>query len=268
MSLKIHPSAVIDKTAVLEDGVEVGPFAVIGPKTKIGAGTKIGPHCVIENCVMGKNNDLIGSSFIGVKPQDLSYDGAPSTVEIGDNNQIRECVTIHRSTSVEHPTTVGSNCLFMANAHVAHDCVVGSGVIMVNSAGLAGHVLVEDRAIISGFVGVHQFSRIGTFAMISAATGVGKDIAPYCIAQGYRAGLVGLNLVGLRRAGMTRETIKSIKDTYKILFMSHLNMSDALPQAEAQANTPEAKHMVEFCKNTKRGMVMARMRIKADEIDD
>ncbi|MDR0292366.1 MAG: acyl-ACP--UDP-N-acetylglucosamine O-acyltransferase [Elusimicrobium sp.] len=268
MALTIHPSAIIDKTAVLEDGVEVGPFVVIGPKTKIGSGTKIGPHCVIEHCEMGKNNELIASSFIGVKPQDLSYSGAPSMVVMGDNNKIRECVTIHRSGSVEHPTKIGSNCLLMANAHVAHDCVIGSGVILVNSTGLAGHVLVEDRAIISGLVGAHQFCRVGTFAMVSGATGIHKDIAPYCIAQGYRAGLVGLNLIGLRRAGMTRETIKSIKDTYKILFMSDLNMSDALPKAQAQANTPEAKHMVEFCKNTKRGMAKARMRMSAEEADE
>jgi len=267
MALKIHPSAVIDKTAVLEDGVEVGPFVVIGPKTKIGAGSKIGPHCVIEHCEMGKNNELIASSFIGVKPQDLSYNGAPSMVVMGDDNKIRECVTIHRSGSVEHPTKIGNNCLLMANTHVAHDCNVGNGVIMVNSTGLAGHVLVEDRAIISGMVGVHQFCRIGTFAMISGSTGVGKDIAPYCIAEGFRAGLVGLNVIGLRRAGMSRETIASIKEAYKILFMSHLNMSDAVAQAEKTVKTPEAKHMVEFCKNSKRGMTIARTDMPEAEIN-
>ena len=265
MALKIHPSAVIDKTAILEDGVEIGPFVVIGPKTKIGSGTKIGPHCVLEHCEIGKNNEFIASAFIGMKPQDLSYKAAPTMVVIGGNNQIRECVTIHRATTVEHPTKIGSGGLFMGNTHIAHDCVIGDGVIIVNNSGFAGHVIIEDKAVISGYVGAHQFCRIGTLAMVSGSTGVHKDIAPYCTAQGYRAGLVGLNLVGLRRAGMNRDTVKSIKDIYRILFMSHLNMSDAVLQAEAQAKTPEAKHMVEFCKNSKRGMAIARMNMTAED---
>ncbi|MGB2578453.1 UDP-N-acetylglucosamine acyltransferase [Elusimicrobium simillimum] len=265
MPVNIHPSAVVDKTAILEDNVEIGPFVVIGPKVKIGAGSKIGPHCVVEHCEMGKNNELVASCFVGIKPQDLSYKGEPTMVVMGDGNKIRECVTIHRSTDLEVPTRLGNNCLIMANAHLAHDCQVGSGVILANSCGIAGHVIIEDRAIISGLCGAHQFCRVGSMAMVSGATGIHKDIAPYCTAQGYRAGLVGLNIIGLRRNGLSRETIKSIKDTYKILFMSDLIFSEALVEAEKQAATPEAKHMVDFCKNSKRGMAMARMKMTEED---
>ncbi|WP_424245633.1 UDP-N-acetylglucosamine acyltransferase [Elusimicrobium posterum] len=259
MSLKIHPMAVVDKTAVLGDNVEIAPFAVIGPNVKIGDGSYIGPHCVVENVEMGKNNELVAGCYVGVKPQDLSYKGEPTMVVMGDSNKIREAATIHRSTDVNVPTRLGSYCLVMANAHVAHDCQIGNGVILVNSVGLAGHIIVEDKAIISGLCGAHQFCRVGTMAMVSGATGINKDIAPYCIAQGYRAGLVGLNLVGLRRNGLSRETIKSLKDTYKILFLTPVPFTEAIAKAEAQAQTAEAKHMVEFCKNSKRGMAMARM---------
>ncbi|ACC97645.1 Acyl-(acyl-carrier-protein)/UDP-N- acetylglucosamine O-acyltransferase [Elusimicrobium minutum Pei191] len=267
MSLKIHPSAVVDKSAVLEDNVEIGPFVVIGANVKIGSGSYVGPHCVVENCVMGKNNELVAGCYVGIKPQDLSYKGIPSMVVMGDGNKIREAATIHRSSSVETPTKIGSNCLFMAGSHVAHDCEVGNGVIIANVTGIAGHCIIEDKAIISGLVGAHQFCRIGTMCMVSGASGVHKDIAPYCIAQGYRAGLVGLNVIGLRRNGFSRETIKSIKDTYKNLFLSGLIFSEAVEKAAAEASTPEAKHMVDFCRNSKRGMAIARMKMTGDEIE-
>ena len=181
---KIHPTAVVDPSAQIDPSTEIGPYTVIGKGVVIGKNNKIGPFCVIENTTMGDNNELIASSFIGVKPQDLSYKDEPTRVTLGNGNKIRECVTIHRSTDLNSPTSVGNNCLLMANSHVAHDCHLGSNIIVANSTGIAGHVVVEDRVVMSGMVGVHQFARIGTMAMLSGGTMAPQDVPPYCIAQG------------------------------------------------------------------------------------
>ena len=254
----IHPTCVVDPSAKIDPSTEIGPYTVIGKDVVIGKNNKIGPFCVIENTTLGDGNELIASAFIGVKPQDLSYKDEPTRVVIGNGNKIRECVTIHRSTDVNVPTTVGDNCLLMANAHVAHDCHLGSNIIIANSTAVAGHVVVEDRAIISGLIGIHQFSRIGTMAMISGNTGVAQDIPPYCIAQGERAKVVGINLVGLRRNGLSNETILSIKRAFKVLFRSGKLLKDACAELEASNPCAEVQHLVDFCKNSKRGVVSAR----------
>lgn len=255
----IHPTAVIDPSAQIDPSTYVGPFVVIGPDVQIGKNNHIGPHCVIENTTMGDGNELIASCFIGVKPQDLSYKGEHTRVVIGNGNKIRECVTIHRSTFVEEPTVVGNNNLLMANSHLAHDVHIGNGIIIANSTGIAGHVHIEDRAVISGLVGVHQFSRIGSLAMVSGGTMAVMDIPPYCIAQGGRAKLIGINVIGLRRAGFSREVILGIKRAYKHLFRSGKRLEEACAEVEAEHPCQEVQHMVDFCRASKRGITHAKL---------
>lgn len=257
---KIHPTAIIDESAKIGENVSIGPYTIIGKYTTIGDNCVIGPHCVIENTTMGSGNEIIASAFIGVKPQDLSYDGVESMVVMGDNNKVRECVTIHRSSFLDKPTKIGNSCLFMANSHVAHDCQLGNNVIMVNNAAIAGHVVVSDGAILSGMVAAHQFVRIGKYAMVSGLSGIPLDIPPFCRASGGRAKLVGLNTVGLRRAGFTRDTIKAIKDAYKQLFLSTDTMHDSIEKLRASNPCKEVSELVEFCAATKRGITAARMK--------
>ncbi len=257
---KIHPTAIIDAEAKLGKNVEVGPYTIIGKNVTIGDNTKIGPFCVIENTVMGKNNDIIASAFIGVKPQDLSYTGIDSMVIMGDGNKIRECVTIHRSTSLDHPTKIGNNCLLMANSHVAHDCTLGNNIILVNSVGIAGHVQIDDGAILSGMVAAHQFVRVGKYAMVSGLSGLPLDMPPFCRATGGRAKLVGLNTVGLVRNGFSKEAIRAIKNAYKELFLSNRTLKESLELLKNSNPTPEVMELITFCENTKRGITPARMK--------
>lgn len=254
----IHPTAIIDSTAQIDPSTVVGPYTVIGPDVQIGKNNKIGPFCVIENTTMGDNNELIASAFVGVKPQDLSYKDEHTRVVIGNGNKIRECVTIHRSTFVDKPTTMGNNNLLMANSHLAHDVQMGNNCIVANSTGIAGHVIIEDRAIISGMVGVHQFSRIGTLAMISGGTMATLDIPPYLIAQGERAKLIGLNIVGLRRAGFDRKVILEIKNAYKLMFRSGKRLEEAMAELEAAPHCAEVQHLIDFCRASQRGVAPAR----------
>ncbi len=254
----IHPTAIIDPTAQIDPSTAVGPYTVIGPDVQIGKNNKIGPFCVIENTTMGDNNELIASAFVGVKPQDLSYKDEHTRVVIGNGNKIRECVTIHRSTFVDKPTTLGNNNLLMANSHLAHDVQMGNNCIVANSTGIAGHVIVEDRAVISGLVGIHQFSRIGTLAMISGGTMATLDIPPYLIAQGERAKLIGLNIVGLRRAGFDRKVILEIKNAYKLMFRSGKRLEEAMAELEAAPHCGEVQHLIDFCRASKRGVAPAR----------
>jgi len=268
MQPQIHPTAIVDSSAKLGENVQIGPYSIIGKNVSIGDNTKIGPYCMIENTVMGKNNEVIASAFIGVKPQDLSYNGIESMVVIGDGNQIRECVTVHRSTSLEHPTTIGNNCLLMANSHVAHDCVLGNKIILVNCTGIAGHIHIGDGAILSGLSAAHQFVRVGRFAMLSGLSGLPLDLPPFCRAVGPRAKLVGLNTVGLMRNGFSRETIRKIKNAYKELFLSTRVMKETIAMLKAQNPIPEVMELVEFCETTKRGITPARMKFHHEDGDD
>ena len=261
----IHPTAIIDPSAKIDATTTVGPYTIIGPDVVIGKNNKIGPFCVIENTTMGDNNELIANAVVGVKPQDLSYRDEPTRVTLGNSNKIRECVTIHRSTDVNSPTSVGNHCLLMANSHLAHDCHLGNNIIIANSTGIAGHVTIEDRVVISGLVGVHQFSRIGTMAMLSGGAMATQDIPPYCIAQGDRAQLVGLNLVGLRRNGLSRETILEIRRAFKWLFRSGKLLSEACAELEAQKPCAEVQHLIDFCKNSPRGVAAARLSMRGHD---
>jgi len=253
----IHPTAIIDPTAELAADVEVGPYTVIGKHVKIGAGTTIGPHVVIDTWTeIGQNNRIYQFASLGAAPQDLKYAGEPTYLKIGDNNCIREFATMNRGTAQGGgETVVGSHNLFMAYSHVAHDCIVHDRIVLANGATLAGHVEVEDHAILGGLSAIHQFCRVGCHTMISGGTMATQDIPPYTVAQGDRAKTVGLNLIGLKRRGFSEETIKSIKQAYRILFRSGLRMEEALQRIDSElpAN-PELDHFVTFIKDSQRGI--------------
>lgn len=263
----IHPTAIIDPSAQIDRSTKIGPFTVIGPNVVIGKDNIIGPHCVIENTTMGDKNRIIASAFIGVMPQDLSYNGEDTRVVMGNGNQIRECVTIHRSTKLDIPTSIGNNCLLMANSHVAHDCHLGNNIIVANSTGIAGHVIVEDRVVMSGMVGIHQFVRVGTMAMLSGGAMLPLDIPPYCIAQGERARLVGINIVGMRRAGLSRETIMEIRRAFKALFRGTKRLEEAMAELEAQHPCKEVQHMIDFCRASSRGVALAKRKVNEADND-
>ena len=258
MSTKIHTTAIIHKSAQLDKDVEIGPYTVIGENVKIGAGTSVGPHSIIEFSEIGKNNLFTGHAFIGLPPQDYSYHGEATCLVMGDSNIVREGVSLHRGTPAHGTTTIGSGCMFMCNSHIGHDCHIGSKIIMVNSAVAAGHVTIEDKAIISGLAAIHQFTRVGSLAMLSGGSMANQDIVPYCAARGDRAKPVYLNLVGLKRNGISLESIKSIKYAFKTLFFGGYLMKDAIARLKAEKLSPEAMHMVDFCEKSKRGVARPR----------
>ncbi len=254
---QVHPTAVVHPDAQLHETVEIGPFSVIGPRVRIGAGTRVGPHVVIEGrTTLGERNRVFQFASLGAAPQDLKYAGEDTELVLGDENQIREFTTLHIGTAGGGGITrVGHRNLFMANSHVAHDCVVGNGCILANSAALGGHVQVEDHVILSGLTAVHQFTRLGRHCFIAGGTMVVMDVPPYCMAQGDRAELVGLNAVGLERHGFGEERIARIKDAYKILFRSKLGMAEALAKMKAElGGHPEIDHLIEFVSQSKRGL--------------
>ena len=253
---KIHPTAIVHPEAELEEDVEIGPFAVVHGGARIGKGTKVDSHAVIYGCArIGENNYIGCGAVIGAPPQDISYKGQPTFVEIGNSNTIREYVTIHRATQEGKATVIGNRCFLMAYSHVAHDCIIGNEVIITNYAGISGFVEIEDKAIISGHVGIHQFVRIGTLAFVSGGSFPGQDIPPYTIAAGRPAKVVGLNVVGMRRAGFSSSTRLQIKRAFDIFYRKGLNRKHALEIIERELDAPEVKRFVEFIKKSeKRGV--------------
>jgi UDP-N-acetylglucosamine acyltransferase len=249
----IHQTAVIDKSAVIEDGVEIGPYSVIGPETIIKNGTKIHGQSVIEYSEVGSNCEIFNFSSIGKRPQDLKYQGERTKVIIGDNTTIRECVTLNRGTVAAGQTILGKSCLIMACAHIAHDCIIGDNVIIGYSTGIAGHVEIDDSAILSSGIGVHQFCKIGKFAIIGAGSMVNMDIIPYVTAYGDRVVLAGLNFIGLKRKKVKLSEIGDIKDAYRILFMSKMSLEDALVKLRDLASQ-YVKDIILFIENSQRGI--------------
>ncbi|MBI1321137.1 MAG: acyl-ACP--UDP-N-acetylglucosamine O-acyltransferase [Candidatus Hydrogenedens sp.] len=260
--MSIHPTAIIDPSAELGAGVEVGPYAIIEASVRIGDNCRIGPHGVIgAGTVMGKNNTTFSGTQIGVLPQDLKHvPGAYGKTIIGDHNTFREFVTI--SSSTVYPgedgtkeTRIGSGCLLMANCHIGHDCHVGSGVIMANSAALSGHVTVHDRAILGGLTGVHQFCTIGRMAFIGGMARVNKDALPFMITEGHPVRCFGPNLVGLQRNGLDAEAIGRIRRIYKLLYRSGLNTRQAVAAIEADVpDSPERTTLLDFIAKSARGI--------------
>jgi UDP-N-acetylglucosamine acyltransferase len=254
---KIDPRAVVNDGAELDAGVQVGPFSVIGKGVRIGADTVIGPHVVLEGrTTIGSGNRIFQFASVGAIPQDLKYAGEDSELVIGNRNQIRECATIHRGTEGGGMvTSIGDDGLFMAYSHVAHDCRIGNSVILGNASTLAGHILIEDNAILSGLTGVHQFCRIGYLAYIGAASLVVKDVPPFTTVQGDRAKLVGLNLEGLKRKGLSDEQISNLKRAYRVLFRSGLVRDEAVARVKAEISPdPNVELLTEFILGSKRGV--------------
>lgn len=247
----IHPDAKVDPS------VQVGPFVFIDKDVEIDAGTVIDANAtILEGTRIGKNCHIFPSAVVGAIPQDLKFKGEKTYVFIGDNTTIRECATIHRGTASKGKTVVGSNCLIMAYCHVAHDCLLHDHIIMSNAVQLAGEVEVDDWAIIGGGSLVHQFTHIGSHVMVQGGTKINKDIPPFAIAAREPVSYCGINSVGLNRRNFTKEQIVSIQDTYRILYLSGLNVSQALEQI--LANVPQSHErdlIIDFIKASPRGIV-------------
>ena len=250
-AVQIHPQAAVDAKAELAAGVVVGPGAVIGPDVVIGANTWIGPNSVLDGRLrLGRDNRVFPGACLGLEPQDLKYRGAPTEVVIGDGNTIRECVTINRATDEGERTVVGNHNLLMAYCHLGHNCELGDRIVMSNAIQVAGHVIIEDRAVIGGCLGIHQFVQIGTMAMVGGMTRVERDVPPYCLVEGHPGRVRGLNRVGLRRSGLGdrdggRE-FKQLQEIWNLVYRSDLVIAEALEQVKDQALLPAASHFCRF----------------------
>lgn len=252
MTQKIHPTAIVSKSAKLGANVEVGPYSIIGDDVKIGDGTIVKSHVVIEgDTEIGKNNIIFPFATIGLVPQDLKFKGEKSQVKIGDNNTIREHVTIHLGTKDDAMLTrVGNNCLLMVGVHIAHDCVIGNNVILANNVTLAGHVKVEDHVLIGGLSAIHQFARIGHGAMIGGMSGVENDVIPYGLVMGERASLAGLNLVGMKRRNIAREEIHALRNFFKKLFSEkNSGFSTRVEELAKEFDSEVVKEVASFVKS-------------------
>lgn len=257
MTVTIHPTAIVDSGAELEDGVEIGPYCAVGAHVKLGSGVVLKSHVAIDgHTSIGSGTVIYPFASIGHVPQDLKFKGEPSELTIGSNNVIREHVTMNPGTEGGGMlTSVGNNGLFMVGIHVAHDCHVGNNVIMANNATLAGHVSVGDNAVLGGLSAVHQFVNIGHYAMIGGMTGVANDIIPYGQVWGGKAYLVGLNLVGLKRAGFPRSTINSLRSAYRLLFAAEGTMAERIEDVAQRFQDEPVEQIITFLKkNSSRGV--------------
>ncbi|MGD8319819.1 MAG: acyl-ACP--UDP-N-acetylglucosamine O-acyltransferase [Gemmatimonadota bacterium] len=254
----IHPTALVDPDAELGQGVSVGPWAIVGPGVNVGDGTEIGPRVLIErDTTVGEDCRLSNGAVLGTDPQDLKFKGEHTTLEVGDRTVIREFATLNRGTAATGRTVVGSDCLLMAYTHVAHDCELGNHVILSNAVNMAGHVIIEDWVIVGGITPIHQFVRIGAHAFVGGGSRIAQDVPPYCRVAGNPPGLFGLNSVGLERRGFSEEVRKALKQAYRILFQSKLNVSQAVARAEAEAPPiPEVRQLLEFIKASERGITL------------
>jgi UDP-N-acetylglucosamine acyltransferase len=254
---KIHKTAPVDREADLDSDVEIGPYSVIGAGVKIGKETKVASHVVIEGRTsLGQGNVIYQFATIGSKPQDLKFKGEPSELIIGSHNTIREYVSLNPGTlGGGMVTRVGDHNLMMMHCHIAHDCLLGSRNIIANGATLGGHVVVEDYVIVGGLVGIHQFTRIGSGAILGAGSMVSKDVPPFCNATGDRARLRGLNLEGLKRRGFTKNAIDALKKAYRIIFQSKLKTKDALEKVRRELSpSAEIDMLLNFIANSQRGI--------------
>jgi UDP-N-acetylglucosamine acyltransferase len=256
---RIHPTAQIAPEAELADDVQVGAFAVIEGRVRVGPGCVIRPHAVlIGPLTMGRNNQVYSGVVLGERPQHLKYNDEPTGVEVGDNNIFREHVTVHRATTHSWMTRLGSDNFLMAHSHVAHDCQLGNGCILANGALLGGHCVVGDRAYLSGNCAVHQFCRIGRLALLSGVSSTTKDIPPFIMQEG-RNVVVGVNLVGMRRAGLTGAQVNGVRRAYHILYRDGLTVPVALARAEQELGHIDAvAEMLAFIRQPGRGINDAR----------
>ena len=255
--MTIHPTAIVDPRAEIDENVEIGPFTIIKPHVSIASGTRIGSHATIDSYVdIGPNCQIFQYASIGAVPQAVKFKGEVTYLKIGQNSIIREFATLNRGTEFGGGVTrIGEDNFLMAYTHVAHDCVTGRGVIMANNATLAGHITIGDYVTIGGLVAIHQFVRIGDYAYIGGKSAVVKDIPPYLIAAGDRATLHGLNKVGLQRHQFSEQSIARLKKAYRIIFRIGLTVNEAVERVLAEVeNTPEVLKLVAFIRNTQRGI--------------
>lgn len=255
--MSIHPTAIIEKGAIIADDVEIGPYAVIGSDVKIGSGTIIDSMVCIDGFTeIGKNCKIYHGASLGKAPQDLKFKNEKTYLKIGDGNVIREYVTIHRATGDGSSTIVGDNNFIMAYVHIGHNCVFGSNIIVSNATSFAGHIQVEDKAVISGMTGFHQFVRVGSLAMVGGCARVTKDVPPYSTVAGSPARLFGLNVIGLRRNNIGSEIRNTLKNAYKLLEkMPRLKALEEIQNNMPQS--PELQHLIEFLStNSARGFTL------------
>lgn len=250
----IHPTAIVHPGAKLHPTVQVGPYAVIDEHVELGEGCVVGPQVYLTgHTSIGANNRFHAGAVIGDAPQDLKYKGEPTRLRIGEGNTFREHVTVHRSNKLHEDTVIGSHGLFMACSHVGHNCLIGDHVILANAVLLAGHVTVSDRAFISGMGGVHQFCRVGTLSIMQGGAIATVDVPPFCLVHQVNL-LCGLNVIGLRRAGISSEDRLELKQLYRLLFRSGLARKEAIAEAETQFKSASARTLIEFAATTKRGL--------------
>lgn len=254
----IHPSAVIDKTAQIAEGTRIGPYSIIGPDVLIGENCQVGPHVVINGpCKIGRNNRIFQFASVGEEPQDKKYHGEPSVLEIGDDNTIRESVTINRGTADGgNLTKIGSRNWIMAYVHIAHDCLLGDDIIMANSATLAGHVTIENFAILGGFTKVHQFCRIGAHAFTGMGSAINRDVLPFITVSGQMAKPRSINSEGLKRRDFSAERIQLIKKAYKTIYLAGRSLENALEELTSW-NDPsgDIEKLLAFIRNSERSIL-------------
>jgi UDP-N-acetylglucosamine acyltransferase len=255
---KIHHTAVIDPTAELGEHVSTGPYCVIGPRVVLADGVTLGSHVVIEqDTVVGRECRIATGSVLGGDPQDLKYAGQHTELRIGERTQVREYVTLNRGTATHGCTEIGSDCLIMAYAHVAHDCQIGDHVVIANAVNMGGHVEISDWAVVGGMSAIHQFARIGQHAFVGGMSAVRKDVPPYVKASGNPLKLYGLNSIGLQRRGFPTDVRQELRRAYRLLFQDKLNVHDALARARAELQPYlEVQQLLEFCSRSDRGVTV------------
>lgn len=256
MSTSIHPTAIVHPDAQIGDGCAVGPYCVIGEQVRLGPDCLLHSHVVLEgHTTLGCGNEIYPFACLGGRTQDLKWRGGVTRVEIGDRNTFREYVTVHAATQEGEATVIGSNNHLLAYTHVAHDCRLGNHIIMSNLAQMAGHVTIEDHAILAGMCAIHQFCRIGRLAMVAACTPVRQDVAPFMLVSGDPASTLKTNSVGLERAGLAPEAIRTLGQAYRILYRDGLSMPNALARIESELpSSPELRHLLDFIRASERGI--------------
>jgi UDP-N-acetylglucosamine acyltransferase len=254
---RIHPTAIIDTTAHVGQTTDIGAYSVVGANVVLGEGCRLHNHVTIAGpTVIGEGNEFYPYSSIGHRSQDLKYEREPTHLEIGDGNTFREFVTVHRATAPGGVTRIGNRGNFLAYAHIAHDCVVGDDVIFSNNGTLAGHVIVGDHAVIGGLSGVHQFCRIGAHAIVGGCTKIVQDVPPFLIADGNPAEIRGVNHVGLDRRGFSAESIRELREAYRILYRSNLNTTQGLAEIRSKFSSSDlVVHLADFIATSERGIV-------------
>ena len=251
----IHETAIVHPTAELGSGVEIGAFSIVGENVKIGDGTILEPRVIIEPwTTVGRDCRICSGAILGGRPQDQKFGGERSFLTLGDRNIVREYVTIHRATGEEKMTVIGNENMLMAYCHIGHNCSLGNGIMMANMVGISGHVIIEDKVVFGGMVGVHQFVRIGKLAMIGGYSKVVQDIPPFMMADGRPTKVYDLNVIGLRRSGIPSKVRSGLRQAYKLLYRSNLNFSQAVEDIEAEIEpSAERDYLLEFVRDIKFG---------------